>query len=338
MQVCRNIVMRRCLLVVFLYSFFFVYPALSAEFKLLSTSPMLDPETGECNIQLTGVIRSGDVERLEALLNKIEFDGELAYSSVCLNSPGGNYVEGVKIAKLLVGWGTATVIRDGAKCLSACAIAFMGGSHADEGGSIIRRFLHVKGQLGFHAPYLNVKAGKYNKEAVNDAYFVALSAVSELMDFLMLAKRRVGGDPIAQVKPGLVKAMLQRKQDEFYYIDDVGRAGLWHISLIGAKIKKDVPTLGLQNACENLYHWRVLNANHEREMNAVFPKTVFKGEVNGGVLTFHMQIGEYEELTCRLIPPNGVFKKSYTIKLGEDEFDLTPESMYAPRTALFVLQ
>jgi hypothetical protein len=61
--------------------------------------------------------------------------------------------EGLLIARLLVEETIGAAIEARAECVSACAVIFMGGSYLWIGQ--LNRFLHVKGTLGFHAPYVD---------------------------------------------------------------------------------------------------------------------------------------------------------------------------------------
>lgn len=73
-----------------------------------------------------------------------------------LSSPGGNYIEGLKIAQMLRDRAIASVVEIGAKCYSACAFAFLGGSgysSQDGVGAYGDRIVEPLGVLGFHAPY-----------------------------------------------------------------------------------------------------------------------------------------------------------------------------------------
>ena len=87
----------------------------------------------ECPIQLTGEIVNGDFDRIKRAISSSKIaeyhpdnvkDGS---NSICLNSPGGSFLEGMKIAKLLFDEGIGTRIPAKSKCGSACALIFMAG-------------------------------------------------------------------------------------------------------------------------------------------------------------------------------------------------------------------
>lgn len=111
-----------------------------------------------------GEVLPGDLEQLAAVIGEvIDCDPATLPASggncavVTLNSPGGNYVEGLNMARFFRENAIATWIVSGSNCYSACAFAFMGGTgHAATNGigDYIDRTLEPGGTLGFHAPYV----------------------------------------------------------------------------------------------------------------------------------------------------------------------------------------
>lgn len=109
-----------------------------------------------------GPVLAGDLDRLAGVMEPAlacdpaalpEAGGNCAV--VTLNSPGGNYIEGLKLAHFFRANAVATRVNTGAACYSACAFAFLGGSGTAPGriGAYIDRTLEPGGTLGFHAPY-----------------------------------------------------------------------------------------------------------------------------------------------------------------------------------------
>ncbi len=115
-----------------------------------------------------GVVNIGDEKQIEALLKRFAncrldcYDNFGKSSAVLtLNSGGGSYITGLKIAKLLRRYRVATVVENGAKCYSACAFAFLGGTgySTQKGlGEYIDRTVEPGAVVGFHAPYFPDKA------------------------------------------------------------------------------------------------------------------------------------------------------------------------------------
>ena len=109
---------------------------------------------------LAGKIVSGDFDRFYALARDLNLtakpnSGEpvnTAVSALCLDSPGGKWIEGRQIALFVHKYGIATRVLAGTECYSSCALVFMAGRSL--GGEVDgpRRILHVQGRLGSHAP------------------------------------------------------------------------------------------------------------------------------------------------------------------------------------------
>ncbi|MCB8840244.1 hypothetical protein [Aurantimonas sp. VKM B-3413] len=103
-------------------------------------------------ITLAGTIGQGDADRLRALLARAEGKEKLRYNAtVALNSPGGSFLEGMALGQLFRENMLKTVVRSSDACLSACALAFLGGSETLPNGFTIRRILEPGGRLAFHA-------------------------------------------------------------------------------------------------------------------------------------------------------------------------------------------
>lgn len=112
-------------------------------------------------LRLTGMIEASDADRLRAELVKLQqarganADGPLAVLE--LSSKGGNLLEGIKIGYMLREFGVATVVRREDSCLSACAMAFLGGTGRRQANTAEpSRTLEIGGQVGFHNSSVNV--------------------------------------------------------------------------------------------------------------------------------------------------------------------------------------
>jgi hypothetical protein len=93
-----------------------------------------------------------------------ETDPQEGFFGLCLQGPGGDLEAALEAVPLLRGW--ITIVEENRKCLSACAVLFMGGGRhyntmldrrlatfdADRGTLGEGRYLHFSAQLGFHAP------------------------------------------------------------------------------------------------------------------------------------------------------------------------------------------
>ncbi|MGR9276228.1 hypothetical protein ACU8KI_16630 [Rhizobium leguminosarum] len=187
----------------------------------------------ECQIALSGPIASGDLDRLKVLAP--------GGSSLCLDSLGGDFLEGLAIAEWLAGRNVTTIIGNGASCYSACAIAFMGGSEWEQ-IYLSKRKLQVGGRLGFHAPYLIALSKTYSGSELQATYAEGLQAVARMM--------KLGSDMGEDgfIPERVMLKLLAAGPRDLYMVDDVIKARELNIELIGVP-KAKWTTAALCNAC-----------------------------------------------------------------------------------------
>lgn len=109
-------------------------------------------------IRLTGLIGQGDADRLRKMLEGLRAakaslpTPSSPLATVELSSTGGDLYEGLKLGYLFREFGAATVVRANDQCLSACALAFLGGTqgHLPSQAPIPSRTIEIGGQVGFH--------------------------------------------------------------------------------------------------------------------------------------------------------------------------------------------
>lgn len=114
-------------------------------------------------VELRGVIEPGDAAALQRVLwGSDPANRPFRPTFVVLDSPGGNFAEGVRIGDVLrtgrEGNGEprllSVLVEADGKCLSACAVAFaLAAVPADAGRSA--RHVEVGAQLGFHMPFFS---------------------------------------------------------------------------------------------------------------------------------------------------------------------------------------
>jgi hypothetical protein len=190
-----------------------------------------DPIMG-CFIELTGRIAKGDADKLRPLIERLHERDEFRYGDtdvfqrsgrVCLNSEGGSLEAGVELAKLFDELNVGTAVGRGKICLSACAVAFMGGniSYEDDTGNQPDRILHPTGRLGFHAPDIGVAEGGYNEKAVKKAYLIALHSVSSVLE--------VSADIYFPLS--LSTLMVGTPSSDMHIVTTVGEAARWRIAV-----------------------------------------------------------------------------------------------------------
>ncbi|MDN4986573.1 ATP-dependent Clp protease proteolytic subunit [Bradyrhizobium sp. WYCCWR 13022] len=109
--------------------------------KLLgATFKSVAAKDGKTIIFLTGEIIEGDADTLKAAIKSANDAGKLV-SGVRLNSPGGNLLEGLKLADAVRFAKVATNVAANATCASACFLVYAAGS---------TKFANYNAQVGVH--------------------------------------------------------------------------------------------------------------------------------------------------------------------------------------------
>lgn len=210
--------------------------------------------TMACGWTFSGQIQSGDADLFAKAAAEFKRDPDLFLqplgarrTRVCLDSPGGNINEAVRIAEIVHGvFGTA--VPAGATCESSCAVIFMAGSRtpeADPRGIVTDRVLHPTGLLGFHRLKLEVPRGNYTESTVLSAFEVALDGLASLV---ALAGEIDFPEP-------LIAQMLATPSDEMMHIRTVGEAARWRIAVAPTPNVQAVVPLAIVNACHNHYNY-----------------------------------------------------------------------------------
>lgn len=186
-------------------------------------------ETGsrvEIHLRLTGEIVDGDTERLAALFNTLLPNYRLSAGTaitISLDSDGGDFAEGVALMRYFHEHAFSTVIEDGKRCLSACAIAFLGGHFINEASlGETRRVLHPGGSLGFHAPSLDLGGDNLVPATLlQNSYGQALAALASLMQ-----EAEEFDIPLT-----LLRQIIETPPNSMYYVNTVDDVARWNIQV-----------------------------------------------------------------------------------------------------------
>lgn len=179
----------------------------------------------EARFRLEGDIVEGDSVRVKRALEEANISIQQdpwRRIVVALDSPGGEYHEGLDLALTFRRLGLATVVRAKDSCYSACAIAFLGGVDLPKDPTPLgendplpdqkpSRTIERGAKLGFHAPYLSVSKGSYDSALVQDAYRAAVLGIARLV---AVADR-------LYIVPAELPRLLAPGRDEMYLADDV---------------------------------------------------------------------------------------------------------------------
>jgi hypothetical protein len=105
-----------------------------------ATLTTLPAKTGKVIVSLSGEISPGDSDTLKEHVRKANSDN-LVVSLIWLDSPGGNILEGAKLADIIRFGRIATSVVGTSKCASACFIVFAAGSE---------KFANYTASVGVH--------------------------------------------------------------------------------------------------------------------------------------------------------------------------------------------
>ena len=218
-------------------------PSGAAEFHI-------NPDAQDCEIGLDGNLQRGDLAKLKSQLQPTGLGPGKAGPTMCLDSSGGDFTEGLKLAEFVSG-GIATTIQASASCESACGWIFMAGSHFDTGGSQWSRGMDARATLSFHAPFIDPtslaaigsQAGSVTAKAIIEAYSQAVSELGR--GLLQLAQQHASTTGDILVPPTLLAEALVRVGDKKLLVDTTGAVIRWSIGVGGytsviPRSKKDV--------------------------------------------------------------------------------------------------
>lgn len=244
--------------------------AIGAEFAKLTEQPLLVDEraTGVCSASLTGTIEPGDAAKIQSYVAEMEpffdpgsnapehFEGYNGDGlTLCISGPGGSYQEALKIIAVLAEGHVWTVLPRGSECLSACAVAFMGGLYADESGRSPARTLMAGANLGFHAPSITLSGTSDMPPAlVEAAYKTALNDLQGIVTTLLV---NVESSYEASMRPSLLAAMLGTPPDDMFHVTTIDEIGRWRMNFEdGPNDSINLSEANLIQVCKNLMSWK----------------------------------------------------------------------------------
>jgi len=276
-------------------------------------------KTGLCSFSIEGEIVAGDFDRLLKLQNLIVIsNGESTSQTIaCLNSPGGNLYEGLKIAKFFYEKGVGTYVGEDDQCLSVCAIIFMMGMAQGSEVKFINRTLHINGILGFHRPYISLQdTQEYTSTNINQAFDVGITGVFEIMN---IASAPVPWGSGQMIPADLLRVMISTPPEDMYFISTVEDVIRWDI-LIDGNLPITQPRF--QNiffACENALSSRVRRSSElyndglmtehifrlqplrDYSLNELLGKARGTAERSDAIQTGNLRSG-YSSVWCQVLP------------------------------------
>ncbi len=205
-----------------------------------------EPPDDRCTYRFDGQIETGDAAKIDTMNT-----WGSAGADLCLNSPGGSFLEGIAMFYKIWERQIRTHVLDGDSCESACALAWLGGSTDEGNGVPVKvegRTLEAGGVIGFHAPSLNLpEGGQYSSQAVENAFKIALKGTEGLLDMSLLKENGAG-----YFDPFLFKMILATPGSSMYRISTVGSALLTGVDVSGVQPVAPVRRQNIINICDTL--------------------------------------------------------------------------------------
>jgi hypothetical protein len=257
--------------------------------------------TGEplCAFKLEGKLIPGNHDRLASLIARNRPDPlDERTGTLCLSSPGGSYDEGLKISEVIYLNDLSTLVADGSKCFSACALIFMAGVLPDQ--TMPYRKLSAGGVVGFHAPYLSLTNGTYSKEQVESAAQAMRLAILGLMQLSSKQTKLSGGEFI---KKSLIAKLLDKGPQEALFIKTVSDAARWDVEIYDAD--EQFPTQSkideMKNLCRNFHYG---NMDEPVPSNRDFSLKVEKytSKISGADFRVLVRDVRTEDTVCEVYP------------------------------------
>ena len=202
-------------------------------------------------IRLSGPIEEGDADKLRVILARLKTTNppgpDRPLATIELSSAGGDVYEGLKIGYLLREYSVASVVRAKDLCLSACALAFLGGTASRAGPTFVpSRSIEIGGQVGFHNFSLNtssdqVPAAKGGREGLVVGFGMARGGASALVRYATT----MGLDM------SFIARLLGRSTEQWEYIDSAQTFMTLQVCPIGLERPRPLPATIATNICNN---------------------------------------------------------------------------------------
>lgn len=202
-------------------------------------------------IDLKGQISEGDASRIvEIVAESTLFSSDESNDIVVsLDSEGGSFEEALKLADLFSEIPIGTYVGADAVCMSACAIAFLGGKKlSEEANSIYTdRTMHPSAKLGFHAPSLGLSGTSLvPADLLEKSYSTALQAVAGIVD---------RNDDL-KIEDTLLLEIVRTPPDDFYMVEILDDAARWSIAIDTDNTYRQFDDENLGRACMNFEVWK----------------------------------------------------------------------------------
>jgi len=212
-----------------------------ATISLESVSP------GIVTLRIDGPIKRGDAKEFAAIAdravrNQVHTEGPV-FVTVAIDSPGGDYEEGIDLGKLFWKNGYRTLVRSGSRCYSAAATAFLGGSFLGaSGGWGPDRVVELGGNVGFHSFYVSSPETALLAEGIEQGKQLTILLTSYAIALRVDIKFLV-----ESLRKGPSELLLVKTVDQFRKLE---------IQLMGARRTTVLTAEGAVHAANYATQWR----------------------------------------------------------------------------------
>jgi len=185
----------------------------------------------------TGPITKGDADKFAATVAPL-IDGPLW--TVSFDSPGGDLMEGMRLGEAIHAAYAGTLVESGRNCLSACAIAFLGGKSFGSYAHQVRREIEPGARLGYHGFF---SSRDDQVELVNEVLDLTRLVNALLLDYATRMR---------EVDGGLLSELLTTAPAEMEMIDTPTEISGLGIQLLGEPmpLQSDWPRIACRNAVQ----------------------------------------------------------------------------------------
>ena len=202
-------------------------------------------------IRLSGPIEQGDADKLRVILARLRTTSPAMpnrpLATIELSSSGGDVYEGIKIGYLLREYSVAAVVRAKDLCLSACALAFLGGTSSRSGPIFVpSRSIEIGGQVGFHNFFLNadsdqIPSARSSQEGMAMGFNIGRGGASLLVRYAATMG----------IDTSFIARLLARPTEQWEYIDIAERFMTLQVCPIGLERPRPPPSAMAANICNN---------------------------------------------------------------------------------------
>jgi hypothetical protein len=193
-------------------------------------------------IQLSGRIERGDSERLAAARRALPEREFFSFIRLMLDSPGGDYVEALRLGWYVQDQLISTRVGAGKSCIGPCAFVYMGGGEwANGSGWTAQHELEPGGQLAFEGLTRNATmADGSGRTGTGDSLIGGIYAYLQSV----------------HADPQLFPSLLALKPGERMPITRAGQLRMLQVQILGLPQPREVTDRALVNLCNWATGWR----------------------------------------------------------------------------------